>query len=224
MSALPTKKDIERAERVKKWAERLGIASMAIPSPLGDVVGFGADMVNPENRTPAGVGLGLAGLLPGVPNVSGLKKLDDLFDARHGVGAVPDNEDVERLGAVHYMRPSEFLDKAEPLTCPSNKSLDHIKGELAKGKKLGQPRLSVDVVGNKPTVVNHDGRHRMMVIKEMYGDDVLVPVHVKGNGPYRALPKHVPPSAYMPQRETDAQLAEALKRADILLQRHKDKL
>lgn len=216
--------------QLKKLSEALSLSSMALPPGVGDVAGFVGDVSNPDNQNPKGLGLAALGLVPGIAGIGAAKvaakygkKMDHLFDAEKGIGSVPNNQDVEHLGAVHYMTPDEYLHLAEPLSRPSERSLDYIKKGLADGKKLGQPTLTVDVVGNTPKIINHDGRHRVTAIKELFGNDVQIPVHVIGNGPYRSLPKHIPPSAYQPQRETDETLAEALKKADEMLQRFKDK-
>ena len=60
---------------------RASLASVAIPSPFGDVVGLGADAlgyaVDPSQRTPLNFGLSAAGLLPFVPASSVLRRATD---------------------------------------------------------------------------------------------------------------------------------------------------
>jgi len=139
---------LARIAKIRKLLDAVSVASVAIPSPAGDVVGVASDLarmgVDPKERTLGNLGLAAAGLIPGVPSPSaaralgptspmgeaigrtinfddqmrlaetlrkhkGPRKVDDAFDADKGVGAVPNNLDVNKMGRVEYMRPSEYL-------------------------------------------------------------------------------------------------------------------
>lgn len=264
----------EQQKKLVALQSKLALASVGIPSPLGDIVGLGSDALgyyaDPSQRTPLNGLLTVASLLPGIPSASAAKaavregrgifdlsdaakaavkdmpsfedqmamvetlrkqsqgplKLDALFDAEKGIGAVPNNLDVKHLGRVEYMTPDQYLGLAEKLANPSQKSVDFIKQGLAKGDKLGQPTLTIDMVKGSPRVVNHDGRHRMTVIKELFGNDVQVPVHLIGMGD-RVAAKTAPLASIKPQGKTfdeaKDELDALLARADELLQRRKDR-
>jgi hypothetical protein len=256
---------MDARDRNLKLAHAASLLSALIPSPVGDIVGFGADMVDPANRTLGGFASSAAGLIPGVPGTGarrimgemsaagraaakdmpqfedqmkmartvldqqkaakGQKRLDHLFDPENGLGQVPNNIDIAkgRMGAVHHMTVDEYLNLAEPLKRPSQSSLAHIRKTLDEGKKLGNPQLDVGMVNGVPTIMNHDGRHRMMVLREKYGGDAVVPVHVKGSGPDRPLAQSPNIAKFQPQREADAELRSVLERADALIQQMKDR-
>ena len=237
----------EQKKKLVELQSKLALASIALPSPLGDAVGLGSDALgyysDPSQRTPLNGLLSLASVLPFVPSSAAAKaaikdmpsfkdqmkmvrtvlkgkksaegatlaatlpRMDALFDAEKGIGQTPNNLDIEKIGRVEHMTPDQYLSLAEKLPRPSESSLSYIKEGISKGKKLGQPTLTVD----KGRVVNHDGRHRSMVMKELFGEDVLIPVHVIGD-------KTTPVAALKPQA-TD----EAFQRVDALLQARKDR-
>jgi hypothetical protein len=116
------------------------------------------------------------------------RRLNILFDPESGIGAVPNNQDVHSLGRVEYMRPSEFLGKAWPMTegQKTDKSMGFLSKSLKEGKKLGNPFLDVEadeVYG--PLISGHEGRHRVTTLQNKYGDDVHIPVHMFGKGAAR---------------------------------------
>ena len=102
------------------------------------------------------------------------------FDPKEGLGAVPNNQDVNYLGMVKPMTADHFIGLASHLKEPSQKSLDRIKEHLKAGKPLGNPFLNVK--WNKDNknfdITSHDGRHRAISIKHMYGGHTIIPVHV----------------------------------------------
>ena len=233
---MPTLEDLRRMQ------EAAALSSVAVPSPFGDAIGLGSDLfgmaVDPSQRTWGNAGLAALGVLPGVPSAAAAKavakklpKLDALFDAKKGIGAVPNNEEVASLGRTVYMKPSEFLDLSAELTRPSQKSLDFISEGLSKGEKLGQPRLTIDLAEDGvPFVMNHDGRHRMMVVKRMFGDDVEVPVHVFGRGEMKEVVKEgkFTKSALRSEREqlakdADEDLQALIRKADELRNIRRDR-
>jgi hypothetical protein len=105
------------------------------------------------------------------------------FDQESGIGQVPYNQNVNYRGFTAMMRPSKFLELAADLEAPKQNSLDYITKEISSGKPVGSPFLNVDFETGK--VSGHDGRHRMMVIRDLNGDQP-VPVHFFGKGEQRA--------------------------------------
>ncbi len=105
------------------------------------------------------------------------------FDQESGIGQVPLNQNVDYRGFTAMMRPSKFLELAADLEAPKQSSLDYLTKEISSGKPVGSPFLNVDFETGK--VSGHDGRHRMMVIRELNGDQP-VPVHVFGSSGQRA--------------------------------------
>jgi hypothetical protein len=63
----------------------------------------------------------------------------------------------------------------------------------------------------------------MLVLQKKYGDDVQVPVHVLGSGQGREVAKTLDAKLYRPQREADEELARLMRKADVLLQKAKDR-
>lgn len=260
---------LERIAKVRKLLDAVSVASVAVPSPVGDILGAGVDVagmaVDPASRTPGNMAMAAAGLLPGIPSPSAAKavarnlgptseagravastlnfddhmrlaetlrkhrapegppRLDHLFDAKDGLGAVPNNQDVAYFGSEQLIPISEYLRLAEPLKRPSKTSLEHIRKTVEEGGKLGQPSLYVDLVDGVPKVINHDGRHRAMVLQEKYGPDALIPVHVIGSGKGREIAKTGKVTSFAPQRDSDEEFRAALERAEAFLQQHKDK-
>jgi len=106
-----------------------------------------------------------------------------VFDQESGIGQVPLNEQVDYRGFTVMMKPSKFLELAADLEAPKQSSLDYLTKEISSGKPVGSPFLDLDFETGK--VSSHDGRHRMMVIRDLNGDQP-VPVHVFGAGGQRA--------------------------------------
>ena len=105
------------------------------------------------------------------------------FDQKSGIGQVPYNQSVDYRGFTAMMRPSKFLELAADLEAPKQSSLDYITKEISSGKPVGSPFLNIDFETGK--ISGHDGRHRMMVIRDLNGDQP-VPVHFFGKGEQRA--------------------------------------
>jgi hypothetical protein len=111
------------------------------------------------------------------------------FSAPSGAGATPNNENVNYLGFVVWMRPSEFLSLNPPLpqTQAQRSKIEAWHKSLAQGVKLGPPMLYVDleddamdddnnVLNGNFVVRNHEGRHRMKTLMGL--SDEPVPIHV----------------------------------------------
>jgi hypothetical protein len=112
------------------------------------------------------------------------------FSAKDGLGSVPFNQSVYYHGLVGEMKPSTFLE----LALPHDGQREDTKRELIKlvkdGYVLGIPWFTIDFKDTDdhdgfPRVTGHEGRGRMLAIKELIGD-VPVPVHLMLGGGMRA--------------------------------------
>jgi hypothetical protein len=111
------------------------------------------------------------------------------FSSSSGAGATPNNKNVNYMGFVVWMRPSEFLRLNPPLpqSQMQRSKLHAWHDSLNKGVTLGPPMLYVDLedeaMDDRDNVLNghfvvksHEGRHRMKAVSEISDDPV--PVHV----------------------------------------------
>jgi hypothetical protein len=89
-----------------------------------------------------------------------------VFDQEDGIGNVPDVAEVHARGIVAFMTPSKFLD-----LCP-HQDLDPagIRSAIAAGRPVSMGFLRVDLWEELPTVVGHEGRHRMAALRDLSGD------------------------------------------------------
>ena len=110
-------------------------------------------------------------------------QLDELkIDNVNGLGSVPWNQEVDYMGLRVLMKPSTFLHLSLPLNMNDDdkKTIDHLEKEIDT-KGFGAPFLQVDMDREFPRITDHDGRHRMMAIKELEGDKP-VEVHIFPKG------------------------------------------
>ncbi len=100
------------------------------------------------------------------------------WDAVSGIGAVPNNRDVDYFGFVKQMTPSEFLSLVPP-DSSNPETIPFIEQALDEGKGIGQPFLVVEWNKDKNIwqVIDHEGRSRTKAIRNKYGE-VLIPVHI----------------------------------------------
>jgi len=122
--------------------------------------------------------------------VGGLNALHEVnIDNRKGMGAVPNNQEIDYFGLRVQMKPSTFLNLAAKT---SSKPTDEMKDYIRNGGAIGAPFLLFDIpegMNEPPTIIGHEGRHRMMAIKEVEGDKPLE-VHIFPKGSiFRA--KHI---------------------------------
>jgi hypothetical protein len=106
------------------------------------------------------------------------------IDNKRGRGAVPNNQDIDYFGLRVQMKPSAFLDLAAKTT---SKASNEMKNYIKTGGAIGAPFLIFEVpeeMKTPPTVVGHEGRHRMMAIKEVEGDQPIE-VHIFPTGSVR---------------------------------------
>ena len=111
------------------------------------------------------------------------------IDNKNGRGAVPNNQEIDYFGLRVKMRPSIFIKLAAKTNSKaSDEMIDYIKN----GGAIGAPFLMFDVpkgMEEPPTVVGHEGRHRMMAILAAENDSP-VEVHIFPRGSiFRA--KHI---------------------------------
>lgn len=105
-------------------------------------------------------------------------------DNKDGLGAVPNNANVDYFGLQVLMKPSTFLSLAKTLHSPRN-SVDYIRNHLKRGGKLGSPYLDVDIplewehndFSSNASITGHEGRHRMLAVLQEEGDKP-VEVHI----------------------------------------------
>lgn len=114
-----------------------------------------------------------------------------LFDAKDGIGATPNNSNVDYKGMTVMMKPSRFLKLAAPLGKLDDKNYETIHWlakQIDSGKPLGNLSLYTNVQGKdfvEPRIMNHEGRHRAMAIIARNGDEEI-PVHVFPDSSSRA--------------------------------------
>ena len=113
-----------------------------------------------------------------------IKGTDIEIDNRHGVGAVPNNLDVNYLGFETEMTPDEFLS----LATPTDMEFKNVKNmwDLLQSRGMGTPFLNVRWKGDFWQVEGHEGRHRMEAIKRYGNPNAKIPVHIFPMGGMRA--------------------------------------
>jgi len=109
------------------------------------------------------------------------------IDNVNGIGATPDNSNVDYFGLRVTMKPLTFLRMATELTVDSDteKRILAMAQYLRDGGAVGSPFLTVDIPdewedGNltlPARIVSHEGRHRMEAILKAEGNNP-VEVHI----------------------------------------------
>lgn len=107
---------------------------------------------------------------------------ESIIDNQKGWGSVPNNAEVDYFGLRVKMTPSTFLSLALPVG--SATSVNDIANHIQNGGKIGSPFLDIklpsewlednpeDNIFLKLTadVSGHEGRNRMLAIKQLMGD------------------------------------------------------
>jgi antitoxin component YwqK of YwqJK toxin-antitoxin module len=90
------------------------------------------------------------------------------FDNEHGMGAVPDNRNVEYKGFVSYLTPKEFLKLAANHNGQREESAQDFKKVISEGYPIGAPFIDITLSdigeGGYATVMGHEGRARMLAL------------------------------------------------------------
>jgi len=116
------------------------------------------------------------------------KVIPVFLDPENGIGQVPWNQNINYVGFVVYMTPSEFL-RLNPSRSSGEESFQSLKDymlsqeELKIGPPFLQPRW--DEESNRWIIKQHEGRGRMLVLNE-YMPDEEIPVHVFPRGGLRS--------------------------------------
>lgn len=101
------------------------------------------------------------------------------IDNKDGLGAVPYNQEIDYRGLRIIMKPQIFLKLAAQFTPQPDKIQTMI--ELVKSKPIAAPFLFVNIpeewkdndFQQSAKVSGHEGRHRMIAVNELYGDDPI---------------------------------------------------
>lgn len=118
---------------------------------------------------------------------------NSIIDNKDGLGAVPYNMEVDYMGLRIRMNPYIFLNLAAPLRKDQQQSVEYIKDYLKTGGKLGAPFLQIEIppeweygdFEKLAKVTSHEGRNRMIAIKELYGRTSKVETHLFFTGGIR---------------------------------------
>lgn len=101
------------------------------------------------------------------------------IDNKDGLGSVPNNQEVDYLGLRVIMKPQIFLKLAKQFSPQQDKIQKMI--ELVKTKPIAAPFLDIVIpeewedndFQQSAKVSGHEGRHRMIAVNELYGDDPI---------------------------------------------------
>jgi hypothetical protein len=98
----------------------------------------------------------------------------DVFDAKDGYGAVPNNQEVDYRGFRAFLTPEQFRSLVPPgVSGESTRSF--ISEKLSSGEKIGQPFLLVDWDKENGVwrVSNHEGRSRSDAFADVFGQQPM---------------------------------------------------
>lgn len=109
------------------------------------------------------------------------------YDQKHGIGAIPHNQEVGHKGFSVFMSPSTFLELCYPLREGQAEAtnLDRMREAIREGKAIGSPWLRIELgetddrqkVAEGAYISGHEGRNRMQAISDVLGS-VPVLVHI----------------------------------------------
>lgn len=103
------------------------------------------------------------------------------FDNREGIGlgATFLNQSIDYFGLIAWMYPNTFLSLVPKIVPPNEKSKGLIKKAIKNKRGIACPLLEVEfnILGTEAKVIDHEGRHRCMVLKELQ-PDLLVPIYI----------------------------------------------
>jgi len=114
------------------------------------------------------------------------------IDNRHGVGAVPHNQEIDYFGFETEMTPDEFLSLATH-TDMNSKRIKNM-WDILQRRGMGTPFLEAELIDKKDKsywqVIGHEGRHRMAAIKQYGNPNIKIPVHIF---PYKMRARDITP-------------------------------
>lgn len=127
-----------------------------------------------------------------------------IFDPVKGIGAVPDNQNVNYKGFIKNMTPSQFLSLAAPIIGEPI-SAKGIEEAIRNGKSVANPFLEVDWdYKNKLwRVYSHEGRNRAIAIQKI-NPNTVIPVHIFPSKGMRArdITEEMKMCPFVPQGKT----------------------
>ncbi len=133
------------------------------------------------------------------------------FDPEGGIGAIPDNQDVDYKGFTVFMSPGQFLSLNPPTPTWKGKDPDEdyryirkMADEIEHGVTIGNPVLYVeyDKVSNSFLVVEHEGRHRMKALGILGYKSIPVHVFPRGMRARHFKPEQLLDSAFVPDERS----------------------
>ena len=130
---------------------------------------------------------------PDAKNIADRYKVGKVaFDNKDGLGAVPNNQEINYFGFTINITPSEFLDFAAhgDRGATAEKIVNLIKDRTPVGAPFLQIKYNEKAFGQgeplRVEIVGHEGRARMTAIRIVNGDSGKIPVHVMPRGETRA--------------------------------------
>ena len=102
------------------------------------------------------------------------------YDQKNGLGAVPFNQEIAYMGFKCWMTPDMFLRLARKISIdPNDQRYQGLKSLIQRGKPIGSPFLDVswDMAKQVWTVWDHEGRHRVQAIKDLWPNE-QIEVHI----------------------------------------------
>lgn len=102
------------------------------------------------------------------------------YDQKDGIGAVPHNQDIAHFGFKCWMVPDMFLRLAKKIYIdPNDARFLSLQNLIKHGKPIGSPFLNAewDISKKVWTIWDHEGRHRVQAIKNLWPNE-SIEVHV----------------------------------------------
>lgn len=147
-------------------------------------------------------------------NYEGKHTVDGInYDSRDGLGAVPDNQNIEYKGFVTYMKAKDFISLNPART--EMRSVDHIKEVIKRGEPIGPPIMTVELQegssGTSWVVIGHEGRGRAIAISQLH-PEARIPVQLFPRHPERELrARHLTPDMMLNYVHSDERVPEHLR-------------
>lgn len=112
-----------------------------------------------------------------------LPPVEEVFDNKSGMGQVPYGQDIDYFGFIVPMSYKKF----RSLVLPGNwdrRTIDVAANHIKSGGKIGNPFLMAKWNSDtkKWKVLDHEGRSRSDALAKLYGEDVIIPIHIFPSG------------------------------------------